>query len=199
MELVMHYDRFDPQVYNTTVGQRMQRVRELGIGTAPDPEFDKIATELAERAGTQFAMVNFLNDREQYFAGLHTPDTSLRNAVLEVAQPSGNDAVDRTMPLDHGWCPIVVNRNLALPIGDVRGVPRWIGNPVIDKLGLNTYLGTPLVERIETPDGIVQTNIGTICAVDTEVHKWTRDDVAMINTMAAELVELIHQRARRSR
>jgi len=166
---------------------RVVRLRELRLGEHPDPEFDKFAAELATTAGTSFAMVNFIDEEQQYFSGLY------------VAPPAGNAAlaaetavqVGRTMPKDYGWCPHVVARRLALVLDDVCDYPRFATNPVVDKVGIRSYLGAPLIDRTGT-------TLGTICVVDNETHSWGRDGLAFIKTRAAEMVDLIHQRELRA-
>ncbi len=48
----------------------MTRLRELGIGDAPVPEFDDFARRPARTTGAPYAMVNFIDEHRQYFAGL---------------------------------------------------------------------------------------------------------------------------------
>ncbi|MEU4674735.1 GAF domain-containing protein [Amycolatopsis sp. NPDC023774] len=178
------------------VQARMDRLRELGIGTLPDPEFDAIAAKAAQLASTPYAMVNFLSDRQQYFAGLHVPPSHQHSAALQTSPSTAHPPVDRTMDLDHGWCPYVVTRKKALPLNDVLEYPRWKGNPVITKLGIRSYLGAPLIERRETEFGESAVVLGTVCVIDTEKHSWGQSGVDLIKGLAEELVTLIHQRER---
>lgn len=173
----------DPEVQ-----ARMSRLRALGIGTEPDQEFDAFAAKLAQITGAPFAMVNFINDREQYFAGLFTPSSTQKGAALQAAQTSEHAGVGRTMGLDHGFCPHVVVRRKALVLDDVCDYPRFVGNPVIDKLGIRSYLGAPLIE----PSG---TALGTICVVDNRARSWGRPGLNTIKGLANELMEMLSRRA----
>ncbi|SFK31670.1 MULTISPECIES: GAF domain-containing protein [Amycolatopsis] len=175
----------DPEVQ-----ARMERLRALGIGTEPDPDFDAFAAKLAQITGAPFAMVNFINDREQYFAGLFTPSSTQRGAALQAAQASEHAGVSRTMGLDHGFCPHVVVRRKALVLDDVCDYPRFVGNPVIDKLGIRTYLGAPLIDRTGTA-------LGTICVIDTQPRSWGRAGLNTIKGLANELVEQLNRRPQR--
>jgi GAF domain-containing protein len=160
---------------------RVARLREIGIGDAPIPEFDEFAKSLAHITGAPYAMVNFIDENRQYFAGLYTQAPDQTGVELpEHAEPG------REMPKDHGWCPHVVTRRKAMPLGDVCAYPRFAGNPVIDKLGIRAYLGTPL---IDTRTGIT---LGTICVVDTETRDWGQEGVETIKGMAEQLVRRIH-------
>jgi GAF domain-containing protein len=154
---------------------RVRRLRELGIEERPDPEFDEFAKRLAQMTNAPYAMVNFISEERQYFAGLYTV-------------PGGGDP-GRVMAKTHGWCPHVVVRRLALVLDDVCAYPRFAGNPVIDEVGVRAYLGAPLIDHTNT-------TLGTICVVDTQQHDWGREGLHTIKSMATELVDRIHQRQR---
>ncbi|MEU3269845.1 GAF domain-containing protein [Saccharomonospora sp. NPDC006951] len=169
------------------VSQRMARLRALGLGDQPDKVFDEFAARLATITGAPFAMVNFINDRQQYFAGLYTPSASRTAGALEAVQGSVHADPGREMGLDHGFCPHVVVRRKALVLDDVCDYPRFAGNPVVDKIGIRSYLGAPLIDRTGTA-------LGTICVVATEPRPWGRPGLETIKSLASELTDLIHQR-----
>ncbi|GAA1791360.1 GAF domain-containing protein [Planosporangium flavigriseum] len=160
---------------------RVQRLRELGIGETPDPEFDEFAHKLAQITGAPYAMVNFISENRQYFAGLHTPPAGANPETAAAGQPG------RVMSRDHGYCPHVVVRRKALVLDDVCDYPRFAGNPVVDEIGIRSYLGAPLIDHTGT-------TLGTICVVDTEPRPWGRTGLKTIKALAAELTERIHQR-----
>jgi GAF domain-containing protein len=187
----MTYDATDDRLlttpYDPEVPQRMARLRALGLGTRPDQEFDEFAAKLAQITGAPYAMVNFVSDREQYFAGLYTPSSAKTGAALEAAQASVHADMGREMALDDGFCPHVVARRKALVLDDVCDYPRFAGNPVVDKIGIRSYLGAPLIDRTGTA-------LGTICVVATEPRPWGRPGLDTIKSKAAELMELINKR-----
>ncbi|MEU6673417.1 GAF domain-containing protein [Streptomyces sp. NPDC046853] len=150
---------------------RVRRLRRLGIGLRPDLAFDAFADRLAEVTGAPYSMVNFIDENQQFFAGLHTPD----------------DTGHRYMARDHGYCPHVVVRRKALVLEDVVDYPRFAGNPVVDEIGIRSYLGAPLIDRTGTA-------LGTVCVVDVEPRPWGRAGLETIKAMAAELIEQIHRR-----
>ncbi|MGN9810150.1 GAF domain-containing protein [Micromonospora sp. BQ11] len=165
---------------------RMRRLRDLGLGESPDPEFDEFAQKLAQITGAPYAMVNFISEDRQYFAGLYTPPAA-RTSTPEVAaagQPG------RVMPRDHGYCPHVVVRRKALVLDDVCDYPRFAGNPVVDEIGIRSYLGAPLIDHTDMA-------LGTICVVDTEPRPWGRRGLETIKSLAAELTTRISQRTGR--
>ena len=164
--------------------ERLARLRALGIGEHPDREFDQVAADLADATGAPYAMVNFIGPTEQYFAGLFPASGEVPEAVSAVLEA---EKIGRTMPLDHGYCPHVVQRKRALPLEDVMDYPRFAGNPVVDKLDIRSYLGAPLIDH----DGVV---LGTVCVVAKEAQTWTLEDVERVKATAARLVDLINRR-----
>lgn len=157
--------------------QRARRLRELGIGDRPVPEFDDFARELAVRSGGGYGMVNFIDGDRQYLAGLYT---SLANSPIDASNPAA-----RAMNRQYGYCPHVVVRRRALVLEDVRDYPRFAGNPVVDEIGIHSYLGAPLIDHTGTA-------LGTICVVDPDPQPWGHDGLRFIKDMAARLVERIN-------
>ncbi|GGJ61143.1 GAF domain-containing protein [Streptomyces brasiliensis] len=162
---------------------RVARLRELGFGDTPVPEFDEFARNLAEVTGAPFSMVNFIDENRQYFAGLYAAGSP--GVQLEAAPPQQNQ-VGRTMTRDQGYCPHVVVRKKALVLEDVCDYPRFAGNRVVDEIGIRSYMGAPL---IDWKTGIA---LGTICVVDTDTHPWGREGLATIKALAEQLVGRIH-------
>jgi GAF domain-containing protein len=131
-----------------TPAERARRLEDLGLTLAPVPALDALAANLAADLDVPYAMVNLITDR-QVFAGLHMPFPA--SDLLPVG---------RTMRLDHGYCPALLERRTALVLPDVYGVARFASNPVVDQIGIRSYAGAPLID----PDtGLV---LGTVCAVD---------------------------------
>ncbi|MFD0557640.1 GAF domain-containing protein [Stackebrandtia endophytica] len=180
-------DRYSMTPVDPEAPDRVERLKQLGLGNQPDPEFDEFARKLAETTGAPYAMVNFIDEERQYFAGLHTPgsDDSDPSAAQDAA--AGNAEPGRVMERDHGYCPHVVVRKKALVLEDVCDYPRFAGNPVVDEIGIRSYLGAPLIDHTGT-------TIGTICVVDTEPRPWGRPGLETIKSMAAEMTERLRAR-----
>lgn len=163
--------------------RRVTRLRELGLGERPEPEFDDFARNLATDSKAPLAMVNFIDEDRQYFAGLYAPSL----VQVSPGTPVPADDPARVMRRDQGWCPHVVVRRLPLVLDDVCDYPRFAGNPVVDEVGIRSYIGAPLIDRTGTA-------LGTICIVDREPRPWGRPGLDFIKARAAELMELIHRR-----
>ena len=163
---------------------RARRLRLLGLGEQPEPALDAFAERLAERTGAPYAMVNFIDEQRQFFAGLRIP------AARPPAPADGAEAtpeVGRYMERDHGFCPHVVVRRKALALEDVRDYPRFAGNPVVDEFGIRSYLGAPLIDST----GMV---LGTVCVEDVEPRTWGKSGLETIKSSAAELVARLERR-----
>lgn len=169
--------------------RRAARLAQLGIGHAPLPEFDAFARRLATELDAPYAMVNFIDHRRQFFAGLYTPaDGAVNVEQRAVPEPP----VSREMSLDHGYCPHTVKRTAALVLDDVCDYPRFAGNPVVDEIGIRSYMGAPL------HDVLGGMNLGTICVVDTEARPWGRQRLEIIKSMAQEMADWIQAGAQGS-
>ncbi len=162
---------------------RVRRLRLLGLGEHPEPALDAFAAHLAGRAQAPYAMVNFIDEHRQFFAGLRVPDVRPLTSPDEEAKPE----MGRLMERDHGFCPHVVVRRKALVLEDVRDYPRFAGNPVVDEFGIRSYLGAPLIDTT----GMV---LGTVCIADTEPRPWGRSGLDTIKAAAAELVVRVERR-----
>ncbi|MCZ2525335.1 GAF domain-containing protein [Streptomyces sp. HB2AG] len=159
---------------------RARRLRRLGLGDRPAPALDDFARTLARTARTPWAMVTFVGERHQYFAGLLAP----AGLPYDGGLPQAGRAADRgrRVPLDHGFCPYVVVRRKALVLDDVRDYPRFAGNPVVDELGIRSYMGAPLVDH----HGQV---LGSAAVMDHEPRPWGRQGLGTIKAMARELAD----------
>lgn len=191
----MNHDILDPRLltapHDPAIPQRLARLAQLGLGNRPDPEFDEFASRLATAANAPYAMVNFVGDEEQYFAGLYGPSSAKADA-LEAASSASRATPGRTMSREHGYCPHVVVRRKALVLDDVCAYPRFAVNPVVNSIGVRAYMGAPLIDRTGT-------TLGTICVVNTEESNWGRPGLEMIKSMAAEVMNLIHWREQQQR
>ncbi|CAM5555152.1 GAF domain-containing protein [Streptomyces aurantiogriseus] len=159
---------------------RTRRLRRLGLGERPDPALDAFADRLAELTGAPYAMVNFVGEERQFFAGLHTPDGGR-------AARGGKPELGRRLARDHGYCPHVVVRRKALVLEDVRDYPRFAGNPVVDEYGIRSYLGAPLLDTT----GMV---LGTVCVADLAPRPWGRTGLETIKATAADLAGRLERR-----
>ncbi|MDG9722641.1 MULTISPECIES: GAF domain-containing protein [unclassified Streptomyces] len=162
---------------------RVRRLRRLGLAQRPDPALDAFAGHLARLAESSYAMVNFLVEGGQFFAGLWVPE------IPPVTRGDGTcPEFGRVQPRDHGFCPHVVVRRKALVLEDVRDYPRFAGNPVVDEFGIRSYLGAPLIDSTGTV-------LGTVSAADVRPRTWGTAGLTTIKSAAADLVRRIERSA----
>ncbi|WP_037673458.1 GAF domain-containing protein [Streptomyces griseus] len=159
---------------------RSLRLRRLGLGEQPEPALDSFADRLAEVTGAPYAMVNFIDEQRQFFAGLHTPAGG-------GAARGGKPEVGRRLAREYGYCPYVVVRRKALVLEDVRDYPRFAGNPVVDEYGIRSYLGAPVIDTA----GMV---LGTVCVADLAPRPWGRAGLETIKATAADLAGRLERR-----
>lgn len=159
--------------------RRVARLRELGLGERSEQAFDEFAKMLATSTKSPLTAVNFIGERQQYFAGMYAP-------TIMPGSPYPDDSV-RGQENDTGFCPHVVARKLPLVLDDVCDYPRFNGNPLVDGLGVRSYIGAPLIDRTGTA-------LGTICVLDLEPRPWGRPGLAFIKAKAAEMMEIINKR-----
>ncbi|WP_073948885.1 GAF domain-containing protein [Streptomyces kebangsaanensis] len=165
---------------------RTRRLRGLGLGERPEPALDAFADRLAALTRAPYAMVNFLDEHGQFFAGLHRPERDVLTVDTDPGTGGDGDGdgtrreVGRRLARDHGFCPHVVVRRKALVLEDVCDYPRFAGNPVVDEFGIRSYLGAPLIDSTRTV-------LGTVCVVDLEPRPWGREGLRTIKAAAAEL------------
>ncbi|GGZ41267.1 GAF domain-containing protein [Streptomyces poonensis] len=160
---------------------RVRRLCALGLGERAEPALDAFAHQLAHHASAPYAMVTFVDEHQQFFAGLCAPDAAVR------AADGTERRVGRHLPREYGFCPHVVVRRKALVLDDVRDYPRFAGNPVVDELGIRSYLGAPLVDST----GIA---LGTVCVADVTPRAWGRAGLQTIKATAADLTARLEQR-----
>ncbi|MFJ4828742.1 GAF domain-containing protein [Streptomyces sp. NPDC088747] len=140
----------DPAQELSQMAARLTRFSELGIDMQGQEILDDLATDMAERAGFLYGMVNAFGD-QQTFLGLHNPP-----------QEAGYPVVERTMSRGHGYCPEVIQRGRGLPLPDVAASPRFQSNHVVDAIGIQSYFGSPII------DNVTGLALLTVCVIDPE-------------------------------
>ncbi len=151
--------------------ERLALLHALGLlDPRPDPPFDRL-TRLAARAlRIPVTLVSFVSDERQVFLG-----------ASALPEPW---ATQRETPLSHSFCQYVVNTDAPLIVTDAREHPLVRDNLAIPDIGVIAYAGIPL----KTKSGHV---LGSFCAIDTEPHAWTTDELDLLHDFAgAALAEI---------
>jgi len=169
----------DSGLYETLPDEDLDRraafLQQLGLAVEADPVMDGIARELGEASRQPWAMVNFITG-EQHFVGLY---------VAPGAPP-----VARSMVREHGYCPDLLDRPVALVLPDVCMSSRFQSNEVVDSLGVRTYSGAPLIHH---QSGLT---LGTVCFIGPEAMPESTGSTNCVLVKAArdQVMDVIHAR-----
>lgn len=144
---------------------RLSALRRYEIlDTAAEPQFDKITTLVKTVLGVPISAVSLVDDDRQWFKA-----------------SCGLD-VDRTSR-DVAFCAHTIRDRCALVVPDATLDPRFRDNPLVtgDPF-IVSYAGVPL----KTPEGY---NVGALCAIDTVPRAFTVDQIGILSSFAALVVD----------
>jgi GAF domain-containing protein len=154
--------------------QRLSLLARTGLmGGVRDPALDRLGEAARRWLRTPVALVSLVDAERQVFA-----------CALGLGEPW---ATRRQTPLSHSFCRHAVVRRAPLVVGDARQHPDLRENPAIAELGVGAYRGSPLI----TEDGTV---LGTLCVIDHVPRLWERDQVELLEDLAAAAVVHLERR-----
>lgn len=143
------------------------------LDTQEEETFDRLTRLASTILKIPVALVSLVDKDRQFFkssVGLSEPWVTRRET-----------------PLTHSFCKHVVSCSEILSVVDARTHPLLKNNLAISELGVIAYLGIPLT----TAQGHT---LGSFCAIDTEPHEWSPQDVAVLRDLAALVIEKIELR-----
>ena len=88
------------------------------------------------------------------------------------------------MDREHAICNYVVANDETLVVSDIERDPRFADNETIEQWNMRFYAGAPL----RAADGLI---IGALCILDSEPRTLEENEVALLETMAADVVATI--------
>ena len=142
---------------------RTAALARIGLTAAPDPDMDAVADRVRRWLRVPVALVSLVEPGRQVFPG-----------SAGLPQPW---ATARCTPLSHSFCRHVVTSGAPLVITDARAHELTAGSPAVTELGVVAYAGMPLTDQ----DGHV---LGSLCAIDTQPHEWTPDELDVLRDLA---------------
>ena len=153
--------------------KRLEALRNLGLlDSAPCESFDRVTRLAADLLRVPIVLVSFVDENRQWFKsrlGLSATETS-----REVS-----------------FCAHAVFNRAPLIVPDATHDARFAANPLVTAAPhIRAYLGIPLFSK----QGHA---LGTLCAIDTEVHPFTDDDVRRLTDCTNVLEDLLHSRCQR--
>lgn len=142
---------------------RLRALAETGLAQAPDAGMEHFAQRVRERLGVPVALVSLVTADQQLFPGM-----------VGLPEPW---ATARCTPLSHSFCQYVVASEEPLVVSDAREHPWVSDNLAVSELGVVAYAGIPLTDA----EGLV---LGSLCAIDTEEHTWTDEELGALADLA---------------
>jgi GAF domain-containing protein len=151
--------------------ERLHALRGTNLLDTPaDEAFDRPARLAAKALHAPVALVSLVDEDRQFF-----------KSCLGLPEPW---ASRRETPLTHSFCQHAIAAREPLVVEDAREHPVLRHNGAIRDLGVVAYLGIPLI------DGAGQA-LGTLCVIDTTPRRWSAGDVALLQDVAAMVVEQV--------
>ena len=145
------------------------------LDTPPELAFDRLTALAAKVLKAPVALVSLVDRNRQFFksqCGLAEPWASLRET-----------------PLSHSFCQHVVVIDEPLVIRDAREHPLVYNNLAIRDIGVIAYAGVPIRNA---KNGAY----GAFCVIDGQPRDWTRDELEILNALAAQVGAEVELRVR---
>jgi predicted PurR-regulated permease PerM len=136
---------------------------------------DALAKRASDVFDTRVAVISTIDKQSEYFVGqsgkFPSAITNEAGALLPMSR-------------EHAICNYVVGDGKTLVVSDIERDPRFSDNEVIKRWDVRFYAGAPL--RIA--DGQI---IGALCILDPEPRSLKDDEIALLETMAADVAAII--------
>ncbi len=145
---------------------RLAAVRASGLRAGPNEKLERYSRMASAALGTPVTLLSIVDDDGQHFA--------LQRGLSEPWRSQGGT------PLSHSYCRHVVDDGQPLIVNDSSADDRFRDHPATRDLGVAAYAGVPVRDR----DGFV---LGSFCAIDTEPHAWSPDELALLGDFAASI------------
>jgi signal transduction protein with GAF and PtsI domain len=156
--------------------ERVNALKATGVLEGDKREaLDALAKRAADVFNTNLAVITTIDKDREYFVG---QSGKLPNAIT--------DDTGTLLPMDreHAICNYVVADQETLVVSDIERDPRFADNETIEQWNMRFYAGAPL----RTAGGLI---IGALCILDAEPRALEENEVALLETMAADVVATI--------
>jgi predicted PurR-regulated permease PerM len=156
--------------------ERVDALKATGVLKGDKREaLDALAKRASDVFNTSVAVITTIDKDREYFVG---QSGKLPNAIT--------DDTGALLPMDreHAICNYVVANEKTLVVSDIERDPRFADNETIDRWNMRFYAGAPL----RAADGLI---IGALCILDAEPRTLEENEVALLETMAADVIATI--------
>ncbi|XVU24034.1 GAF domain-containing protein [Actinoplanes sp. CA-054009] len=155
---------------------RLLDVARLGLDREePRPYLQEIVDRVAARLEAPVALIDVLLDGAQVFLAGHGP------VPAWIAEAGGT-------PIEWAFCrPFLTDRRPRF-VRDLSKDPMWRDNPLVTVEGARAYLGVPLISH----RGHV---VGGLCAVDLAPRDFPEGSTALMERLAAEVIDRLESEA----
>ncbi|MDQ3082192.1 MAG: GAF domain-containing protein, partial [Gemmatimonadota bacterium] len=156
--------------------RRLAAVRATGLlDSEVEEAFDRLTRLAVRLVKIPAAFVSLVDESRDFYksaCGFGEPLASAR----EIEGPT--------------FCHFTIQSATPLIIPDTAADPVYRDVPTVKSLGVAAYVGIPIVVNGQV--------IGAFCAIDTVPHAWTRDEIAVLEELAAVAVSELSLRASRA-
>jgi GAF domain-containing protein len=156
--------------------ERVDALKATGVLEGEKREtLDALAKRAADVFNTSIAVISTIEKDREYFVG---QSGKFPSAVT--------DDAGTLLPMDrgHAICNYVVGDDDSLVVPDIQRDPRFADNETIKLWDVRFYAGAPL----RVSDGLI---IGALCILDSEPRTLEDDEIALLETMAADVAAVI--------
>jgi predicted PurR-regulated permease PerM len=159
--------------------ERVNALQATGVLEGDKREaLDALAKRAADVFNTSVAVITTIDKDREYFVG---QSGKLPNSITD------DTGTLRQMDREHAICNYVVANEETLVVADIERDPRFADNETIEQWNMRFYAGAPL----RAADGLI---IGALCILDSKPRTLEENEVALLETMAADVVATITTR-----
>ena len=152
---------------------RVDALKATGVLEGDKREaLDALAKRAADVFNTSVAVITTIDKDREYFVG---QSGKLPDAITD------DTGTLLSMDREHAICNYVVANDETLVVSDIERDPRFADNETIEQWNMRFYAGAPL----RAADGLI---VGALCILDSEPRALEENEVALLETMAADVV-----------
>lgn len=155
--------------------QRLQEIADLDLlADGIDPILQDVAEQAATHLGLPVSLISVVLDEALHVAGSHGLNG------LWLGETGGH-------PVEWSFCATSVRTRGAYVVENALTDPHHKDNPLVVQDGVRCYAGVPLISS----RGFV---LGNLCVVGLAERKFSADELAYLQRMAAQAVSRIEER-----